>query len=38
MPNDGDLADMAMSWVTDPSLRKKFFVTNAEKLYGFDPI
>lgn len=38
MPNDGDLADMAMSWVAEPALRQKFFVTNAEKLYGFEPI
>jgi 2-pyrone-4,6-dicarboxylate lactonase len=38
MPNDGDLADMAMSWVTEPALRQKYFVTNAEKLYGFEPI
>ncbi|CAN5424303.1 amidohydrolase [soil metagenome] len=38
MPNDGDLADMAMSWTSDADIRQKFFVTNAERLYGFDPL
>lgn len=36
MPNDGDLTDMALGWTTDPDLRRKLFVTNAEQLYGFD--
>lgn len=36
MPNDGDLVDMALDWTTDPGLRRKLFVTNAEQLYGFD--
>lgn len=36
MPNDGDLADMAMAWVPDDATRRKLFVTNAEALYGFD--
>jgi predicted TIM-barrel fold metal-dependent hydrolase len=36
MPNDGDLVDMALGWTTDPDLRRKLFVTNAEQLYGFD--
>ncbi|BCG85630.1 GntR family transcriptional regulator [Mesorhizobium sp. 113-3-9] len=36
MPNDGDLVDMALDWTTDPGLRRKLFVTNAERLYGFD--
>jgi predicted TIM-barrel fold metal-dependent hydrolase len=37
MPNDGDLADMALDWTSDPNLRRKLFSTNAESLYGFDP-
>lgn len=37
MPNDGDLVDMMMDWVTDKTLRQKLFVTNAEALYGFEP-
>lgn len=37
MPNDGDLADLAMAWVPS-DVRRKFFVTNAEQLYGFEPI
>lgn len=38
MPNDGDLVDMALGWVSDPNIRQKLFVTNAERLYGFKPI
>lgn len=37
MPNDGDLVDMALDWVSDPDIRQKLFVTNAESLYGFEP-
>lgn len=36
MPNDGDLAEMALSWSPDPEIRRKLFVTNAERLYGFE--
>lgn len=38
MPDDLVLARMALEWVADPALRRKLFVTNAERLYGFDPL
>ena len=38
MPNDGDLTDMALGWVSDPDIRQKLFVTNAERLYGFESV
>ncbi len=38
MPNDGDLADMALAWTGDPEIRRKLFVANAERLYGFDAV
>ncbi|MGB3899665.1 MAG: amidohydrolase family protein [Mesorhizobium sp.] len=38
MPNDGDLVDMALGWAGEAEIRRKLFVTNAERLYGFEPI
>lgn len=37
MPNDIDLADMLEDWIPNPSTRQKLFVTNAERLYDFEP-
>lgn len=38
MPDDAPLARMALEWVADPVMRRKLFVTNAERLYGFEPL
>jgi 2-pyrone-4,6-dicarboxylate lactonase len=35
MPNDGVLADIAAEWVPDEAQRKKVFVDNPARLYGF---
>jgi predicted TIM-barrel fold metal-dependent hydrolase len=35
MPNDGDLANLFLDWVTDENIRKKILVDNPSKLYGF---
>jgi len=37
MPNDIDLADMLEDWIPDEQTREKLFVTNAERLYDFEP-
>jgi len=36
MPNDGDLVDIFCEWVPDEAMRKRIFVTNPARLYGFD--
>jgi 2-pyrone-4,6-dicarboxylate lactonase len=38
MPDDAVLARMAMGWVPDAATRQRLFVTNAERLYGFEPL
>lgn len=36
MPNDGDLADMLATSITDAALRKQVLVDNPARLYGFN--
>jgi len=36
MPDDAVLARMTLDWTADAEMRQKLFVTNAERLYGFD--
>jgi predicted TIM-barrel fold metal-dependent hydrolase len=38
MPNDGALFDQLAEWAPDEALRHKILVTNAEALYGFEPV
>ena len=38
MPNDGALLDQLPVWAPDEKLRRKILVSNAEALYGFDPV
>ena len=35
MPNDGDLADLLLSWIPDAALRARVLVENPARLYGF---
>lgn len=35
MPNDGDLVDLFCVWVPDEAARKRIFVANPARLYGF---
>ena len=35
-PNDADLLDLLTHWLPDPNVRHQVFVTNPERLYGFD--
>ena len=37
MPNDGELVDMLADWVPDAAVRKRIWVDNPERLYGFAP-
>lgn len=38
MPDDGDLADMALDWIgPDQTLRNAIFIQNPGQLYGFSP-
>ena len=36
MPNDGDLLDLIYEWIPDQTNRKKIFIDNPSKLFGFD--
>lgn len=36
MPNVGDLLDLMADWVPDEERRRKLFVDNPRRLYGFD--
>lgn len=38
MPNDGALLEQLATWAPEEALRHKILVTNAECLYGFDPV
>jgi predicted TIM-barrel fold metal-dependent hydrolase len=37
MPAIGDLLDLMADWVPDPERRRKLFVDNPQRLYGFSP-
>ena len=37
MPNDGDLVGMLADWVPDAAARKRIWVDNPQRLYGFPP-
>ncbi|WP_348271387.1 hypothetical protein [Methylobacterium sp. Leaf89] len=37
MPAIGDLLDLMADWVPDPERRRKYFVDDPHRLYGFPP-
>ena len=35
MPNDADLVDLTLNWVTDEDVLDRLFVQNPAELFGF---